>query len=104
MRYNDPRHHEEETAKRFGGKREIASGAFSGNYDVNSEDFMIDCKLTEKNSYSVDYRKFKLIMDRAGLEQVAALVIHFQNYEDSLVVMREKDLLSILGALDENGE
>ncbi len=63
---------------------------------MNSDKWMFDCKLTDKNSHSIDYRKFKKIMDRATIDQIPAYIVEYRKHKDTLMVLREEDMLKIL--------
>lgn len=103
-RYSDPYDYERKTAKKVGGRRSIASGAFFGDMDVNSDGqygLIIDNKRTEDKSFRLDYRDFKKVKDKARLDQMPAMFINFHQFGDSLAIVREKDFISLINEIKE---
>ena len=92
------RKHENRIAKRIGGKRTAASGAFwSRKGDVRSEDLLIEHKYTGKKQTTIKSDVLKKIMREAILDgRVPVLGIHLdgENYviltENDFIEMREK--------------
>ncbi len=94
-RYKDPYDYEKKTAKKVGGRRSIASGAFFGDMDVNSDVISIDNKRTEQKTYRFDPKEFKEVEDQAR-DKMPAMFINFDFYGKSFAIIREKDLLALL--------
>lgn len=102
--FKDPYEYEKHVASRLpNGRREIASGALSGNYDVNSTGqlpHMVDCKVTSKKSFSVNHDTFERIKKRSR-GSVPAMFIHMHEVEDSYVVLKEADYVEIVNMLND---
>ncbi len=98
--YNSPKDYEHKLADKIeGAKPQIASGAFSGDYDVvkrGDYGMMADCKRTDAKSFSVNFEKFKAIEERSSLDQVPAITVNFNKYERSLAIIRQEDLIGLL--------
>ena len=92
------RKHEIRLAKRIGGKRNAASGAYwSRKGDVRSDDLLIEHKYTGKKQFTVRSEVLKKIMREAILDgRTPVLGIHLdgENYvilsENDFIEMREK--------------
>ena len=92
------RKHENRLAKRIGGKRTAASGAFwSRKGDVRSDDLLIEHKYTGKKQTTIKSDVLKKIMREAILDgRTPVLGIHLdgENYvilsENDFIEMREK--------------
>jgi hypothetical protein len=97
-RHDDPYDYERSTAEKIeGARREVASGAFSGMYDVNSEFWMIDNKRTEAASYILKVKDFKALDRKATSEgRFPAKLINYHNDEYSVAVLREVDYLALI--------
>lgn len=100
--YKDPYDYERKTAGKLnGGKRSIASGAVFGDMDVKSDELVIDNKrVAEGHTYRIDYRQFKKVQAQCSVEQMPAMFINFNQYNESLAVVREKDFLALLEELE----
>lgn len=60
---NDSQEQEKRLAKITQGRKTIASGAFRDKGDVETEDFLIECKITDNKSFSVklkDWQKIRI--------------------------------------------
>lgn len=94
----ESRKHENRLAKRIGGKRTAASGAFwSRKGDVRSDDLLIEHKYTGKKQTTIKSDALKKIMREAILDgRTPVLGIHLdgENYvilsENDFIEMREK--------------
>lgn len=90
--------HEKRIAKRIGGKRTAASGAYwSRKGDVRSDDLLIEHKYTGKKQTTIKSDVLKKIMREAILDgRTPVLGIHLdgENYviltENDFIEMREK--------------
>lgn len=90
--------HEKRLAKKIGGKRNAASGAFwSRKGDVRSDDLLIEHKWTGKKQTTIKSEVLKKIVREAILDgRMPVLGIHLdgENYviltEDDFLEMREK--------------
>lgn len=103
--YDSPKDYEHKLASQIeGAKPQIASGAFSGDYDIVSTRAMIDCKRTDAKSFSVNIEKFNAIEERSNLDQVPSITINFNQYGRSLAIIRQEDLLAYLKMLGENND
>jgi hypothetical protein len=112
--YGDPYEFERETARRYNGRREIASGAFSGELDVNSEDLTIDNKQTNAKQFTVKVADFMNIVRVAAQKGTTPMfLINMKNPGINLVVLRQSDfdayyeasrLLSEMLSKEGNGE
>ncbi len=103
--YKSPKDYEHKLADKIeGAKPQIASGAFSGDYDIvkrGSFGVMIDAKRTDAKSFSVNIEKFMAIEERSGLDQIPAITVNFNGYAKSLGIIREEDLIAYLKMLGE---
>jgi hypothetical protein len=102
-KYRDPYDYERQTADKItGARRSIASGALFGDYDVHGEYVLIDNKRVSKgHTYRLDYRDFQGIEKKAKLDQIPAMFINFNEYGESLAVVREEDFVNLLNNLIE---
>jgi hypothetical protein len=84
-------HHEKRLAKKIGGSRVAASGAFwSRKGDVRTEDYLVEHKYTAAKSYSLkveDLRKLEVQATMAGRIPVFAISLGGKDY----VVVLEDD-------------
>ncbi len=95
-KYKNPRDYEEKTAEKVKGKATINSGATFGDMDVQSDTLIIDNKRTQGKGFRLDYRDFKKVANKANEDQIPAMFINYDLYEESLVVIKESDLLGLL--------
>lgn len=89
------RKHENRIAKRIGGKRTAASGAFwSRKGDVRSEDLLIEHKYTGKKQTTIKSDVLKKIMREAILDgRVPVLGIHLDG--EDYVILTENDFIEM---------
>lgn len=101
--YRDPYDYEKKTAEKIkGAKRSIASGALFGDFDVQSQNLLVDNKrVSEGHTYRLDYRDFKKVEDKAKLDQIPSMLINFNKHGGSLAVIREKDFVALINLLTE---
>lgn len=93
--YKDPYDYERKTAGKLkGGRRSIASGAVFGDMDVNSPDFIIDCKRTEAKSYKFVPKDFDKVESQAK-DQIPLMLINFHTLGKSYAISKEKDFLAL---------
>ncbi len=103
VKYKDPYDYEQKVADKIvGGKRSIASGATFGDMDVQSPTALIDCKLVEKgNYYKVDRRVLNKVIDKATVDQLACLFVHFNESGQGIAIMREDDAVAFINGMAE---
>ena len=87
--------HEKRIAKRIGGKRNAASGAYwQRKGDVRSDDLLIEHKYTGKKSFSVKSDVLKKIMREAILDgRTPVLGIHLDG--EDYVILTEHDFIEM---------
>lgn len=99
------RHSEQQAARLEGGVRQPASGALRGRKgDVRSEDYLIEDKFTDANSFTITRKMLDKIM-REGLEmhgRLSQLRITMPGYK--LRVLREDDYLYLKARADGRSE
>jgi hypothetical protein len=91
------RKHEDRLAKKLGGKRTAASGAFwNRKGDVRTTDWLVEHKWTGKASFSVKAAVLEKIVNEAILDNrmpVLGVSLNGENYclvlEDDLIEMRD---------------
>jgi len=91
------RKHEDRLAKKLGGKRTAASGAFwNRKGDVRTTDWLVEHKWTGKASFSIKAAVLEKIVNEAILDSrmpVLGISLNDQNYclvlEDDLIEMRD---------------
>ena len=91
------RKHEDRLAKKLGGKRTAASGAFwNRKGDVRTTDWLVEHKWTGKASFSIKASILEKIVNEAILDSrmpVLGISLNDQNYclvlEDDLIEMRD---------------
>ena len=91
------RKHEDRLAKKLGGKRTAASGAFwNRKGDVRTTDWLVEHKWTGKASFSIKAAVLEKIVNEAILDSrmpVLGISLNYQNYclvlEDDLIEMRD---------------
>jgi hypothetical protein len=91
------RKHEDRLAKKLGGKRTAASGAFwNRKGDVRTTDWLVEHKWTGKASFSIKAAILEKIVNEAILDSrmpVLGISLNNQNYclvlEDDLIEMRD---------------
>lgn len=95
--------HEKRIAKKVGGSRTAASGAFwSRKGDVRSDDLLFEHKWTGKKSFSVKAEVLEKIVLEAVIDSrmpVLGLSLNNKNY----VVLTEDDFLEMREKLQDNG-
>jgi len=91
---------ENEAAKKYGGRTQIASGALSHSKgDIKTETFLIEDKVTAKGSYSIassvwnKIRKQGLQIGRLPLLRVT---INCTSQSETVIVMDETDFLAMM--------
>jgi hypothetical protein len=94
--------HEARLAKKFDGKKVVASGAFwSRKGDVRSADMLIEHKWTGKSSFTLKAAVLEKIVKEAILESrmpVLGISLNNENY----VMLTEDDFLELLQTLQEH--
>jgi hypothetical protein len=91
------RKHEDRLAKKLGGQRTAASGAFwNRKGDVRTTDWLVEHKWTGKTSFSIKAAVLEKIVNEAILDSrmpVLGISLNDQNYclvlEDDLIEMRD---------------
>jgi hypothetical protein len=91
------RKHENRLAKKLGGKRTAASGAFwNRKGDVRTTDWLVEHKWTGKASFSIKASILEKIVNEAVLDSrmpVLGISLNGENYcivlEDDLIEMRD---------------
>ena len=86
---------EKRVAKEIGGKTTIASGAFwSSKADVRSKLFLVECKTTEKDFYSLTYNVWNKVYNEAIKDgmRIPIMCIDLNNGRDKLAVLSTYDL------------
>jgi len=91
------RKHEDRLAKKLGGQRTAASGAFwNRKGDIRTTDWLIEHKWTGKQSFSVKAAVLEKIVNEAVLDSrmpVLGISLNGENYclvlEDDLIEMRD---------------
>jgi hypothetical protein len=91
------RKHEDRLAKKLGGKRTAASGAFwNRKGDVRTTDWLVEHKWTGKASFSIKASILEKIVNEAVLDSrmpVLGVSLNGENYcivlEDDLIEMRD---------------
>jgi hypothetical protein len=91
------RKHEDRLAKKLGGQRTAASGAFwNRKGDVRTTDWLVEHKWTGKASFSIKAAVLEKIVNEAILDSrmpVLGISLNDQNYclvlEDDLIEMRD---------------
>ena len=79
---------EKSVAKQFGGKQVIASGAlWFAHSDVRNDKFLIECKTTEKDYYSITTKVWEKIEDEALKDRMRTplLIIDLQDTDRYVV-------------------
>ena len=89
------RKHEIRLAKRIGGKRNAASGAYwSRKGDVRSDDLLVEHKYTGKKQFTVRSEVLKKIMREAILDgRTPVLGIHLDG--EDYVILSENDFIEM---------
>ena len=87
--------HEKRIAKRIGGKRNAASGAYwQRKGDVRSDDLLIEHKYTGKKSFSIKSEVLKKVMREAILDgRTPVLGIHLDG--EDYVILTEHDFIEM---------
>lgn len=92
------RKHEDRLAKKLGGQRVVASGAFwSKKGDVRTKDLLVEHKFTGKASFSLKATVLEKIVKEAIMDSrmpVLGISLNNEDYiillEDDFIEMREK--------------
>ena len=87
---------EKSVAKQFGGKTTPASGAkWAQKADVRTDRFLVECKTTSKDYYSLTAKVWEKIEEEAIRDhgRVPLMVIDLNN-SDRVVVFKANDLIS----------
>jgi len=94
--------HEKRLAKKIGGKRNAASGAFwSRKGDVRSEDLLIEHKWTGKKQVTIKSEVLKKITREAILDgRMPVLGLHLDG--ENYVVLGEEDFFELRNAIKGN--
>ena len=97
--YKESRKHEDRLAKKIGGSRNAASGAFwSRKGDVRNEDLLIEHKWTGKKQVTIKSEVLKKITKEAILDsRMPVLGLHLDG--ENYVVLLEEDFLQIQNQL-----
>lgn len=85
---------EKDVAKTLGGKTTIASGSFWGmKADVRSDDYLIECKTTSKNFYSVTAKVWEKIEKEAIRDRgrTPLLIVDLLDGKKRYVIFRPQD-------------
>ena len=84
---------EKSVAKQFGGKQVIASGAlWFAHSDVRNDNFLIECKTTEKDYYSLTSKVWEKIVGEAIRDhmRIPLMAIDLED-RDRVIVFRPQD-------------
>jgi len=94
--------HEKRLAKKIGGKRNAASGAFwSRKGDVRNEDLLIEHKWTGKKQVTIKSEVLKKITREAILDgRMPVLGLHLDG--ENYVVLGEEDFFELRNAIKGN--
>jgi len=96
---------EDRLADSLCGKKTPNSGAASIKGDIILEDFRIECKNCEKQSFVVKLSEFlKIEKEALDAGKMPALIFSFDKIRmpEDLVIIREKDFKKLLRKSDEN--
>ncbi len=86
---------EKKIAKEFRGKTVSGSGRGFIKGDVDLKDYKIECKQTEKESYTLKLSTLQKIKREASLEDKKfAMIIEIDGFE--IAVIAKKDLIDLL--------
>lgn len=95
------RKHEDRLAKKLGGSRNAASGAFwSRKGDVRSSDLLLEHKWTGKTQFTVKAVELEKIVKEAILDGRTP-VLGFHLNSENYVIMQEDDFLELRQKLQE---
>lgn len=94
--------HEKRLAKKIGGKRNAASGAFwSRKGDVRNDELLIEHKWTGKKSVTIKSEVLKKITKEAILDgRIPVLGLHLDG--ENYVVLGEEDFFELRNAIKGN--
>lgn len=87
---------EHRIAKELKGKTTINSGATFGENDVIVDFCEIEAKTTKKDSFSVTYADIKKMSRKCSKVKIPIMVVDFEEYKKSVVVMDYQDFLLIV--------
>jgi hypothetical protein len=101
------RKQEERTAKDFGGRTQIASGAIDGmkadvktgvrSIGFNDNDFLIENKYTDNASYSLKKSIWEKIENESLRDNLRIPLMQIDIQDKELVVLNKSDFLSLIG-------
>lgn len=89
---------EKRVAKSLDAKVTVASGALSfQKADVRSEDFLVECKTTSKNYYTLTLKTWEKIESQAVKDgiRMPLMCIDLNNGETSIAIMRQLDFIGL---------
>lgn len=79
---------EKRTAKEFGGRTQVASGAIEGlKGDVRTEDYLIENKFTDAPHYIVDYKIWNKIFKEATKDGIRTPLLQVDVQDESVIIM-----------------
>jgi hypothetical protein len=85
---------EERTAKEFGGRTQVASGALWGaKGDVRTDEFLIENKFTDKDYYTFHLKTWEKIREEAIKDSLKVPMMQIDIQEKQYVVMIIWDML-----------
>ena len=88
---------EDRTAKDFGGKTQIASGALWGSKgDARTDEFLIENKFTDKEYYTLKYAIWDKIKVEALKDSLRVPMLQLDIQDKQYVIMEIWDLLSYM--------
>ena len=91
---------EARTAKDFGGRTQLASGALDGmKGDVRTTEFLIENKYTDKDSYKLELRTWRKIENEAIRDSVRVPLMQIDIQDLELVVLDLEDLREYISHL-----
>jgi hypothetical protein len=97
----ESRKHEDRLAKKVGGRRQVASGAFwSAKGDVRSDDLLIEHKWTGKATVTIKAAVLeKIVKEAITVSRMPVLGFHLNGAD--YVMLQEDDFLEMLHYLQE---
>lgn len=89
----DYKDQEDKTAKKYKGKKQAGSGAFSGyKEDVRTNKLLIQDKFTSKKSISIKLEDLKNLVKHAiDTEKIPVMRITFKNYPINFLIIIEEE-------------
>jgi len=84
---------EEDTAKKYKGKRQIGSGAFAGyKEDIKTDTYLIQTKFTSKKSISIKLNDLRNLIKHAfQINKKPMMRITFLDYPISFILIPEEE-------------